>query len=182
MARKEEREDRRVESGPTAGGRSAAEQRDQNLEAMTRSIDETKENIKRSTEEARKEMPRYSQTMTDLQSQTIDATREISENFLDSQKEVINSMRYTWSRYPRRDMAGMWPMYPREVSETYGRWISSVADYSVAATRMANNMMHAALETARISTNYAKENAKEMSRVTGNFARSLSKDAAERGW
>jgi hypothetical protein len=70
----------------------------------------------------------------------------------------------------------------REASEAYGRWISSMADYSVAATRMANNMMHAAMETTRISTNYAKENAKEMSRVTGNFARSLSKDAAERGW
>ena len=150
------------------------------MEAMTRSIDETKENIKRSTEEARREMPRYSQTMTDLQSQTIDATREISESFLDSQKEVMNSMRNTWGRYPGRDMSGMWAMSPREASETYGRWISSVADYSVAATRMANNMMQAAMETTRISTNYAKENAKELSRVTGNYARSLSKDAMER--
>jgi hypothetical protein len=180
MSRKEEREDRRVEAGAAAGGRSLAEQRDQGLEAMTRSIEETKENIKRSTEEARKEMPKYSQTMTDLQSQTIDATREISESFLDSQKEVMNSIRYAWNRYPRTDLVRGWPMSPNEASEAYGSWISSVADYSVAATRMANNMMHAALETTRISTNYAKENAKELSRVTGNIARSLSKEYVDR--
>ena len=182
MSRKDEREDRRVETGAASTGRAWAVQRDQGMEAMTRSIEETKENIKRSTEEARKEMPRYSQTMTDLQSQTIEATREISESFLDSQKEVINSMRYTWGRYPRADAARGWPMSAREASEAYGRWISSIADYSVAATRMANNMMHAALETTRISTNYAKENAKEMSRVTSNVAKSLSKDTVDREW
>ena len=60
------------------------------MEAMTRTFEETKESIKRSTEEARKEVLRYSQTITDLQSQTIDATREISVNVLDSQKEVMN--------------------------------------------------------------------------------------------
>ena len=158
------------------------------MEAMSRSIDETKENIRRSTDEARKEMPRYAQTMTDLQSQTIDATREVSESFLDSQKEIINSMQSAWDPYYSRNIGGMAGMHvwapwlafsPREAAETYGRWISSVADYSVAATRMANNMMHAAMETTRISTNYAKDNAKEMSRVTGNAARAMSKTARE---
>ena len=143
---------------------------------MTRTFEETKESIKRSTEEARKEVLRYSQTITDLQSQTIDATREISETFLDSQEEAMNSMRYSWGRYPRTEMARGWPMSAGEASEAYDRWISSIADYSVAATRMANNTMHASLETTRISTNYAKE----MSRVTSNIARSLSKDTADR--
>lgn len=186
MSRKEERDERKTEVAGTAGRSSIAEQREQGIEAMTRSIDETKENIKRSTEEARKEMPKYAQTMTDLQSQTLDATREISDNFLESQKEVINSMHYTWEPYSRYGgMPGMpmwtpWMMPPREAAEMYGRWVITIADYNVAATRMANNMMNASLEVTRISTNYAKDNAREMSRVTGNMARTMSRNSRER--
>lgn len=73
-----------------------------------------------------------------------------------------------------------WFINPREAAEAYGRWISSIADYSVASTRMANNMMNAALETTRISTNYARDNAREMSRVTSNAARTMARNARER--
>ncbi len=64
----------------------------QQHEATIRSIDETKDNIHRSIEESRRETPRYSQTVTDFQNETADASVEIADNFLESQKEVINSM------------------------------------------------------------------------------------------
>jgi hypothetical protein len=38
-----------------------------------------KEGILRSIEEIRREMPRYSQTVTDFQNETADATREIAD-------------------------------------------------------------------------------------------------------
>ena len=41
-------------------------------------------------------MPRYSQTVTDFQNDTADASVEIADSFLESQKEVINSMQYAW--------------------------------------------------------------------------------------
>jgi hypothetical protein len=73
-----------------------------------------------------------------------------------------------------------WLLSPRDAGEAYARWISSFADYSVALSRMANNMMHAAMETTRISANYAKDNVRELSRVTGNFARTTARNAREK--
>jgi uncharacterized protein YllA (UPF0747 family) len=48
----------------------------QQQDAINRSIDETKDNIRRALEEVRRETPRYSQTVTDFQNETAEATRE----------------------------------------------------------------------------------------------------------
>src|SRR5690349_1405985 len=71
-----------------------------------RSIDDTKEGIRRAIEESRREIPRYSQTVTDFQNETADATRDISENFLDAQKEVVNSIQSTLT--PIAERTGYW--------------------------------------------------------------------------
>ena len=78
------------------------QQQQQQHEATIHSIDMAKEGILRSIEEIRREMPRYSQTVTDFQNETADATREIADNFLDSQKEVLNSMQSTWAPMAER--------------------------------------------------------------------------------
>src|SRR5919197_5203429 len=78
----------------------------QQHEATIRSIDETKDNIRRAIEEVRKETPRYSQIVTDFQNETAEATREIADNFLDSQKEVINSMQSAWTPFAERTGGG----------------------------------------------------------------------------
>ncbi len=57
---------------------------------------ETKNNIRRATDEARKDIPRYTQAANEYQEQTIQTAREIADNFLESQKEIINSLQSTW--------------------------------------------------------------------------------------
>ncbi len=75
---------------------------DSEHEATIRSIDTTKDNNRRSIEGVRKETPRYSQTVTDFQNETADASVEIADNFLESQKEVINSMQSAWAPMAER--------------------------------------------------------------------------------
>src|SRR5215216_6277891 len=74
----------------------------QQQEATIRSIDMTKDNIRRSIEEVRRETPRYSQAVTDFQNETADASVEIADNFLESQKEVINSVQSAWAPMAER--------------------------------------------------------------------------------
>jgi hypothetical protein len=165
---------------------SNAEQR-QRHEAAIRSIDETKEGIRRSIEEVRKEMPRYSQTVTDFQNETTDATREIADNFLESQKEVINSLQSAWAPMAERTgrgyywTTGMMGMLfsPREMADIYARTIGAMTEAYVASTRMATNMMFAGMEAARATTNYARQNAKEAARITSNAARTFAPTAKE---
>jgi hypothetical protein len=160
----------------------------QQHEETIRSIDKTKDNIRRSIEETRRETPRYSQTVTDFQNETADASVEIADNFLESQKEVINSMQYAWAPMAERigqvahywTTTGMTPFFsPRQMADIYTTTIGAMAEAYVASTRMATNMMFAGMEAARATTNYARQNAKEASRITSNTARGFAQTAKE---
>src|SRR5688500_13849200 len=173
----------------------------QQQDAVNRSIDETKDNIRRAIEEVRRETPRYSQTVTDFHNETADATREIADNFLDSQKEVINSMQSAWAPFVERTgssggsgnnnnnnywMMGMmqpwwwWMgMSPRDMVNIYARSISAMTDLVTASTRMVTNMMFAGIEASRATTNYARHNSKEIARITSNTARIFGQNARE---
>ncbi len=185
MSRQEERE------------RAEYSQRQQH-EAINRSIDETKNNIRKTIEEIRRETPRYSQTVTDFQNETAEATREIADNFLDSQKEVINSMQSAWIPFAERTggssgnasgyywmgvMQQPWWSWmgvsPRDIADIYARGISAMTDSLAAGTRMATNMMFAGIEATRATTNYARQNSKEVARITSNTARIFGQTTRE---
>ena len=169
----------------------------QQHEATIRSIDETKDNIPRSIEESRRELPRYSQTVTDFQNETADASVEIADSFLESQKEVINSMQSAWDSVAERtrgsrggvggnywstpNMIGTMPFFfsPREMIDIYARTMGVMAEAYVTSTRMATNMMFAGMEATRATTNYTRQNAKEASRITSNTARAFAQTAKE---
>jgi hypothetical protein len=164
------------------------QQRRQQQEATIHSIDMTKDNIRRSIEEVRKETPRYSQTVTDFQNEAADASMEIADNFLESQKEVINSMQSAWAPMAERigqvvhywTTTGITPFFsPREMADIYARTIGAMTEAYVASTRMATNMMFAGMEATRATTNYARQNAKEASRITSNTARTFAQTAKE---
>ncbi len=168
----------------------------QQQDAINRSIDETKDNIRRAIEEVRREAPRYSQTVTDFQNETAEATREIADNFLDSQKEVINSMQSAWTPFAERTSSGgsgnnnYWMMgmmqpwswmgvSPRDMADIYARGISAMTDSVAAGTRMATNMMFAGIEASRATTNYARHNSREIARITSNTARIFGQNTRE---
>jgi hypothetical protein len=168
----------------------------QQQDAINKSIDETKDNIRRAIEEVRREAPRYSQTVTDFQNETAEATREIADNFLDSQKEVINSMQSAWTPFAERTSSGgsgnnnYWMMgmmqpwswigvSPRDMADIYARGISAMTDSVAAGTRMATNMMFAGIEASRATTNYARHNSREIARITSNTARIFGQNTRE---
>ncbi|MDQ3902476.1 MAG: hypothetical protein M3247_02305, partial [Thermoproteota archaeon] len=164
-------------------------------QATIRSLDETKDNIRRAIEEVRRETPKYAQTITDFQNETADATREIADNFLESQKDVINSMQSAWSPMAERmeergrrgggqfpGMMGMQPFFyfsPRQMADMYARTIGAMAEAYAASTRIATNLAFAGMEVTRATTNYARQNSKEAARITSNTARTFGRNARE---
>ena len=173
----------------------------QHQDAINRSIDETKDNVSRAIEEVRRETPRYSQTVTDFQNETAEAMREITVTFLDSQKEVINSMQSAWAPFAERTsssssdgssnnywMMGMmmqpwWSWWmgvsPRDMANIYARSISVMTDLVTASTRMVTNIMFAGIEASRATTNYAKYSSREIAKVTSTTARIFGQNTRE---
>ena len=151
-------------------------------QATIRSVDETKNNIHQVIQEIRSETPRYSQAITDFQNQTADATQEIAQNFLDSQKEVINSFQSVWTPIVQRTATNVnvTPFFsPQQMVDVYTRTIGAMTEAFVASTRMANNVMFAGLDATRATTNYTRQNAKEAARITSNTARAFAQTAKE---
>src|SRR5215203_741767 len=138
-------------------------QREQH-QAVTKVIDETRDNIKKTTNEARKEIPRYTQIVNDYQENTIQAIREITDNYVESQKDILMNSFQIWSN---------WTVSPRQMAESYGKIVSSFADNAVAATRVINNTVFANLDSVNTSVQHTKENVKELSKIGANTVKTF---------
>ncbi len=151
-------------------------------QSVNRALDETKNNIRRATDEARKDIPRYTQVVSDYQEQTIQAAREIADNYLESQKEIINSLQSAWLpqiEAANRVFTSNWMVSPRHLADNYARIVSSFADNTVVPTRLVNNTIFANLEAFKTSVQNARDNAKEFSRIGVNSARTLEQTSRD---
>jgi thiol-disulfide isomerase/thioredoxin len=144
-------------------------QREQH-EAVNKVLDETIDNIKKTTNEARKEIPRYTQIVNDYQENTIQSIREITDNYVDSQKDIIVNSFRLWSD---------WIPSSRHVAENYGKIVSSFADNAVAATRVLNNIVFASLDSVNTSIQHTKENVKELSIIGANTVKTFQQVSSD---
>jgi hypothetical protein len=156
---------------------------EQQNQATIRSIDETKNNIQQAIQELRRETPRYSQAITDFQTQTVDATQEFADNFLDSQKEIINSFQSAWTpvaQWAPTNIIGATLFFsPQQIADIYARTIGAMTEAYVTSTCMATNVLFAGLEATKATANYTRQNAREAARITSNIAKTFSQNAKE---
>jgi hypothetical protein len=173
--KKEERKDETTVTTSHSTSPSPSQTSEQQQQAVNRALQETKDNIRKTTDEARNQIPRYTQAVNDYQEQTIQATREMADNYLDSQREIINSFQTAWVPQIENANRAFWSnwMSPRQATETYARIVSSFADNTIAATRLVNNAIFANMDAFKTSIQHAKENAKEFSRIGVNAAKTF---------
>jgi hypothetical protein len=158
-------------------------QQTERQQAINKALDETKNNIIRTTDEARKDIPRYNQIVNEYQEETIQAARQIADNYLESQREIINSLQS--ALVPHIDTANKavtsnWTS-PRNVTEHYARLVSAFADNTIAITRLVNNTMFANLDGFKRSVQNARDNVKEFSTIGVNSSKTfeqVSRDTA----
>src|SRR5919112_3512505 len=137
-------------------------------------LDETKDNIRHTTREATKEISQYTQRLGDIQEQTIQTTREIADNYIESQKEIISIYQSVWTPFVENANSRFWNYWsisPKGIAETYGTVVSSFADNVIAATRLTNNAVSANMELFSTALQQTKDNSRELSRLGINAAK-----------
>ena len=150
-------------------------------------LDKTKDEIKVATKEAAKEIPQYTQKLGDIQEQTIQTTREIADNYIESQKEIISIYQSVWTPFVENANSRFWNYWsisPKGMAETYGTVVSSFADNVIAATRLTNNAISANMELFSTALQQTKDSSKEFSRLGVNAAKvfnEASNDVATTG-
>jgi hypothetical protein len=143
-------------------------------QAVNKALDETKDEIKVVTREAAREIPQYTQRLGNIQEQTIQTTREIADNYIESQKEIISIYQTVWTPFVENANSRFWNYWsisPKGIAETYGTVVSSFAENVIAATRLTNNAVSANMELFSTALQQTKDNSKEFSRLGVNVAK-----------
>jgi hypothetical protein len=150
-------------------------QQEEIRKAMIDAFEEAKDSTQRAVLEAKKEIPRYTEAINNYQEQILQSAKEIAENYIDSQKDIINSYQQSaWfsqigNAYQR--FWSSWVVSPKKMTETYANMVSCSVDNAFTATRLANNIALSNMEAFRMSMQQTKENAKDFSRIATNDAK-----------
>ena len=165
----------------TSSSSSSQIKQQQQQQAVDKAIDETKDNIRRAADEARKDIPRYTQAVNEYHEHTIQVTVEMTNYYLESQKEIINSFQSAWVPAIERTYAAFWNywMSPRMLTDIYARTVSNIADNTIATTRLVNNAIFSNLEVFKTSIHVTRYNLKEFSRIGVNAARTFEQTSRD---
>jgi vacuolar-type H+-ATPase subunit H len=149
-------------------------------ESVNRALDQTKDNINRSIQESKNQIPQYNNIVNNYQEQTLQAAREITENFIESQKTIIRSIQSAWGPYQRNfnTTINAWNS-PDAIANAYSRFVSNVADNTVSALRNTNNLVFASLDAFKTTVQHAKDTTKQIFDLNTNAAKTFEQNARE---
>src|SRR6185437_12471973 len=124
-------------------------------QSINRTLDQTKDNIKRSIDESRKQIPQYNNIVNNYQEQALQATKEITENYIESQKSIIKSFHSAWSPYQQN------------------------FNNKVTYLRTTNNLVFAGLDAYKTTMKHAKENTKQILDINTKTAQTFEQNSRE---
>jgi S-methylmethionine-dependent homocysteine/selenocysteine methylase len=151
-------------------------------ESTKRMLDETKQNIQISLEEARSQIPRYNQAIYNYQEQVLAATGEIATSYIDTQNAIIHAFNASVAPYfenIQNTYRQYYSINPQNVQEFYSQTISNIANNGVTVVRLVNNTIFTNFDLLKTSWQQATDNVKEISRVTSNTARAFEQSNKE---
>jgi hypothetical protein len=149
-------------------------------ESINRSLDEAKDNIKKSIDESKNQIPKYNNIVNSYQEQSLQTAREISEEYIDAQKEIISSLQSAW-RPINENYSSMVTSFasPDSITKAYTRFVSNWADNAVSAIRLTNNMIFSNLDSMKSVLQQAKDNSKHISNLSVNTAKTFEQNSRQ---
>jgi hypothetical protein len=149
-------------------------------ESVNRALDQTKDNINRSIQESKNQIPHYNTIVNNYQEQTLQAVKEITENYIESQKSIINSFQSAWRPFNQNINTNInsWNS-PEAVSNAYSRCVGNIADNTVTYLRTTNNLLFASLDAYKTTMQHAKENTKQIFDINSKTAKTFEQNTRE---
>ena len=141
-------------------------------------MDGAKDNIRKSMDESKNQIPRINNIVNSYQEQSLQTAKEISEEYMDSQKGVISSLQSTWASYSK-SFNGLVTSSasPESVTKAYARFVSNVADNAVSSISLSNNMIFSNLDSWKTAFQQAKDNSKHLSSLGVNAAKTFEQNS-----
>jgi hypothetical protein len=167
----------------TSGYVSPSQLQKEQQEAINRTFDQTRNNIKRTLNEAQKDTSNYAQQVINLQERAFEITRDIADDYVESQKEIINSFNHSiWTPYIENVVnrtSGLSGVFSPSRAEVYGNTFTNIVDNFVTATRLANKTIFANAELINTSLQQTRNNVREFSKIGVNAAKNIHQTTNE---
>jgi hypothetical protein len=145
-----------------------------------KSLDETKENVRKSINEARTQIPQFTNVVTHYQEQVLESTGKMVEDYIEAQKSVIDSVFNSAAPYYENanKIHDYW-FSPKVPAEIYVRAVSNIAENGSAAARISNDILFGNIEAFGNAFERAQRHTKELSRINVDNAKTIANTARE---
>jgi len=146
----------------------------QQQEAINKTLDNTLNNIKRSTDEATREIPRYSQRIAEYQEQTIQTIKDIASDFIEAEKQVISS----FQSQVDRNTGGVWDLYnPQRIAENHAVWVNNFTSYLLNTSNLINNALASNIRVYNTALEQTRDNLKAFAKTNTNYIKAVEEQS-----
>jgi len=146
----------------------------QQQDVINMTFDNTLNNIKRSTDEATREIPRYTQRIAEYQEQTIQTIKDIASDFIEAEKQVIGSFQSQVDRNSG-NTNGLWDMYnPQRIAENYSVMVNNFTSYLLNTSNLINNALASNMRVYNTALEQTRDNLKAIAKTNTNYTQSVS--------
>ena len=149
-------------------------------ESINASLDETKENVRKSIDEARTQIPKYTNVVKSYQEQALDSTGRMVEDYINTQKSVMDSVFSSAAPYYESTyrVYSYW-FSPRVPAELWTRSVSNIVENISAIARINNEILFGSIDAWRNAFERAQQHTQELSRINTNTAKAFENTARE---
>jgi hypothetical protein len=146
----------------------------QQQDAINKTLDNTLQNVKRTTDEATREIPRYAQRIAEYQQQTIQTIKDIASDFIEAEKQVIGSFQSQVNRNSSGNVNsssnGLWDRYnPQRIAENYAVMVNNFTSYLL---NTSNNALASNMRVYNTVIEQTRDNLKACAKTNTNCMKS----------
>ena len=141
---------------------------------LHRSLDETKENVNKSIDEARTQIPQFTHVVTNYQEQVLQSTGKMVEDYVEAQKSVMSAIFNSANPYyENANRVFSYWFSPRVSAEIWAKSVSNIVENVSASTRLGNDILFGNIEALGNDFERAQQHTKEFTRINANTAKAI---------
>ena len=151
----------------------------QQQDAINKTLDYVLNNVKRTTDEATREIPRYTQRIAEYQEQTIQTIRDIASDCIEAQKQVISSFQSQVDRNSANNN-GVWDWFnPQKIAENHAVMVNNFTSYLLNTSNLINNALSSNMRVYNTALEQTRDNLKACAKTNTNFIQSVNSQNRE---
>ncbi|HJT84891.1 MAG TPA: hypothetical protein VJ697_10450, partial [Nitrososphaeraceae archaeon] len=150
----------------------------QQQDAINKTLDNTLNNIKRSTDEATREIPKYTQRIAEYQEKTVQTVRDIASDVIEAQKQVVNSFQSQVEN--NREYFAFWDLYnPQRIAENNAIIVNNFTNHLLNSNNLINNALGSNMRVYNTALEQTRDNLQTWTRTNTDFIKSVNRQSSD---